>query len=80
MEKKLLELIRDNLTDEFVLKNVSDSLDLSSDLGMDSVDLIKLFSDIEDNFNFEFDYEQMTERNLLIYGELKRYIIEKIGF
>ncbi len=35
-----------------------------------------MFADIENEFDIEIEYEAMTERNLMILGELEKYIAE----
>jgi acyl carrier protein len=76
MEEKLIKLIKNNLKAGNNVDEFNDNIDLIEDLYMDSIDLIKLFNDIESEFNIEFDYEMMTKRNLMLFGELKKYITE----
>lgn len=79
MENKLKELIMENVKFGNGVEALTEETDLSIDMGMDSIGLIKLFTDIETVFDMEFDYEAMSEKNLLIYGELKKYIVENMG-
>ena len=51
------------------------NLSFESDLGMDSIGLVEMIVEIEKKFEFEFDYDNLS--NVIItYGALKKYVEE----
>ena len=51
------------------------NLSFESDLGMDSIGLVEMIVEIEKKFEFEFDYDNLS--NVInTYGALKKYVEE----
>lgn len=78
VSEKLKELVMGNVKFSDEAKELNDNTNLTTDLYIDSVGLIKLFTEIEIEFDIEIEYEAMTERDLMILGELEKYIVEKM--
>ena len=75
-EKILKNIILKNAKIIDINKVVFDkNLSFESDLGMDSIGLVEMIVEIEKNFEFEFDYDNLS--NVIItYGALKKYVEE----
>ncbi len=78
IEDRLKNIISANskiAANEMVINEESDLID---DLGFDSLLMVQLIVDVEETFNFEFNYEELDMNVLRKYGNLKSYIITKI--
>jgi acyl carrier protein len=75
-EKILKNIILKNAKIIDINKVVFDkNLSFESDLGMDSIGLVEMIVEIEKKFEFEFDYDNLS--NVIItYGALKKYVEE----
>lgn len=75
-EKILKNIILKNAKIIDINKVVFDkNLSFESDLGMDSIGLVEMVVEIEKKFEFEFDYDNLS--NVIItYGALKKYVEE----
>ena len=75
-EKILKNIILKNAKIIDINKVVFDkNLSFESDLGMDSIGLVEMIVEIEKKFEFEFDYDNLS--NVIItYGALKKYVVE----
>lgn len=58
---------------------ISDNTNLNEDIGIDSVDFIKLIVEIETEFDFIFDDEYMNYELLNSFGQLCVYVESKIS-
>ena len=76
VEKILKNIILKNAKIIDINKVVFDkNLSFESDLGMDSIGLVEMIVEIEKKFEFEFDYDNLS--NVIItYGALKKYVEE----
>lgn len=74
------KIIRMNLMDfSMEKKSVNSGYDLMDDLGMDSLMMVQLIVEIENNFDIEFDLEVLDINVLRKYEQLKNYILEQIN-
>lgn len=75
-EKILKSIILKNAKIIDINKVVFDkNLSFESDLGMDSIGLVEMIVEIEKKFEFEFDYDNLS--NVInTYGALKKYVEE----
>jgi phosphopantetheine attachment domain protein len=75
-EKILKNIILKNAKIIDINKVVFDkNLSFESDLGMDSIGLVEMIVEIEKKFEFEFDYDNLS--NVInTYGALKKYVEE----
>lgn len=76
IEEKILEIIRNNLSVIYDDLEITDNLNLTYELGFDSITLMQLILDIEDEFEIEFDDTDYNDINSIL--DLKNYIISKI--
>lgn len=73
--KIVLKFLADYLTKKgFRLEKGYGKLNLSFDLGLDSMDLIGLFSELEKNYHKPIDIDDYEELELDIIGNLAKYI------
>lgn len=75
-EKILKNIILKNAKIIDINKVVFDkNFSFESDLGMDSIGLVEMIVEIEKKFEFEFDYDNLS--NVInTYGALKKYVEE----
>lgn len=78
VEEKLKELIRKNskVCDETIL--IDNDTDLIRDCAYDSLSIVKLVVDIEDEFECEIDDSMLVADLLSNFGELSQYINRKV--
>ncbi len=76
VQKKLHDLIMNyaKVSEDYEIKREDD---LVYELGMDSLSLVELIVDIEEQFDIEIEEEQMDVINK--YGKLSDYIGERVG-
>lgn len=78
-------MFEENILKNIILKNAKiidinkvvfdKNLSFESDLGMDSIGLVEMIVEIEKKFEFEFDYDNLS--NVInTYGALKKYVEE----
>ena len=73
----MLELIRQNLSEMFSVDPSEITMDTRfvEDLGVDSLDMVELIQNLEEEYNVEFDAEDMSE--LKTVGEVISYLQDK---
>lgn len=80
LEKKVYELILQiAINSGLEVGTLSDEINISSDLGFDSVALIELIVEIENEFDVELDEDDMDVNNLVVVGNLISMIDERIS-
>jgi len=57
----------------------SDNLNLRSDLNLDSLDVIEFLFEVESQLNVKIPEENIDEKELLVLGNLVRYVREKLA-
>ncbi len=73
----MLELIRQNLSEMLSVDPSEITMDTRfvEDLGVDSLDMVELIQNLEEEYNVEFDAEDMSE--LKTVGEVISYLQDK---
>lgn len=79
IERKLIELIEENVRIEIFQEDIKDILkkkecDLMDDFGIDSLLMVKLIVDVETTFGFEFELDFLDIEKLRNYRSLFHYI------
>ncbi len=69
-EERIHELIKE----KFGLENVTNDMVLSKDLGADSIALLEIVMDVEDEFGVEIEDEALA--NLVTVGDVVSYFKE----
>lgn len=70
---------------ETILKKIdssfeySDNLNLRCDLNLDSLDIIEFLFEIETQMNIKIPEEDIDEKQLMILGNLLKYVQEKLA-
>ena len=72
--EKVKELIADRLDVEDK-ESISEDSSITDDLGADSLDVVDLVMDIEENFNIEIPEDQVE--NIKTVGDIVKYIEDK---
>lgn len=77
MEEKTKEKINDILKRKSFSQNVTEELKLADDLGFDSLNLVELIVNLEEEFNIEIDESDLDPQNLKtvkqIYTLIEKY-------
>lgn len=73
IRERIFEHIQSNIPLIYGDIEISDNMDLVNDLGYESISLIKLITDIENDFNIIFDYDIDLE-SVLIISNLINYV------
>lgn len=71
LNKLIIDKIKINTKREF-----KEDDDLVNDLGLDSLSLVELIMEIEENFEFEVEEEEMSY--IYKYGKLLKYVMSKV--
>lgn len=78
IERKLKELIVDITTEEVDNNSIDTNTDLINDLGFDSIEIIELIVEIENEFKIEIDDDDINMNILTTYSELLSMIERKL--
>ncbi len=77
IDQKLKEMIAKIATQNIRINNIDEKTILTSDLGYDSVQIIELIVELENEFNIEIDDDDLEIENLTVYGMLYEMIERK---
>ena len=77
IEQKLKNIIAKVATQDVDAGNITEETILTSDLGYDSVQIIELIVELENEFNIEIDDDDLEIENLTIYNKLHEMIERK---
>lgn len=75
---KVKEIISNVLEQGEIVENITDDTNLLVDYGFDSIVLVELISEIEDNFGIMFSDEDMDIEKLYSFGGLIECIIKNL--
>jgi len=75
---KVKEIISNVLEQGETVENITDDTNLLVDYGFDSIVLVELISEIEDNFGIMFSDEDMDIEKLYSFGGLIECIIKNL--
>lgn len=76
MIEKLKKLIAEVTEDENVAINLKPENNLITDIALDSLQFINLILALEDEYNFEIDFDEIDFEEISIVGKLIEYIEE----
>ncbi|NVO12135.1 MAG: acyl carrier protein [Bacteroidales bacterium] len=77
--EKLSRILADVKEDDSIINKINDSTDLINDLGLDSLQMINFLLKIEDEFNIEFDFDNLDFSLMLSFGRLTKFIEKQIS-
>jgi acyl carrier protein len=77
--EKLSKILADVKEDSSIINKINDSTDLINDLGLDSLQMINFLLKIEDEFNIEFDFDNLDFSLMLSFGRLTKFIEKQIS-
>lgn len=78
IERKLKALIVDITTEKVDSNSIDTNTDLINDLGFDSIEIIELIVEIENEFKIEIDDDDINMNILTTYSELLNMIERKL--
>lgn len=55
-------------------QKVSEDTNMVYDLGFDSVAMIELFTEVEERYGIEFDFDDVDFDDIVIYGNFLNYV------
>lgn len=74
MKEKLAAILTEILEDTITPENIQEETNLTSDLGLTSLNMIYLILEIENIFGVEVDLEQVDVKTFFTYKSIKEYI------
>jgi len=80
MDKSNLEAIREavhRIIPNSLLSEISDDAELQADLGIDSIMMVELLIELEEQFNFEFDDMDLLMDNFLSVSTICSFLESK---
>lgn len=77
IDQKLKKLIADVAIKDVVIENIYEDTILTNDLGYDSVQIIELIVELENEFKIEIDDDDLDIEILSVYSKLRTMIINK---
>lgn len=78
-EETLKEIIRRNSLLNSDLIEINEDTDLVNDLALDSMTVVNLFAEIEEEFGIEIDIHHLDQPILDKYCVFKEYVSRRIG-
>jgi acyl carrier protein len=79
IEQKLKEIIAKNSKIRVNTEGITEDTNLITDLGFDSILIVRLVTEVELEFDFEFESQYLTLSYIGIYKRLRNYVIKKIN-
>lgn len=79
---EIKEKVKDILIDVLVLEKTKDEIvgeDLINELGINSIDAISLFIEIEDTFDIEIDDDNLNAALISSIDKISNYIADRIS-
>lgn len=77
--EKLMTILKENTVMIIEDENVKEDTDLIEELGFDSLSIIRFITDVEREFNIEFDFEELISEVIGKYGTLLEVIEKKLN-
>lgn len=81
MEEKIVKLIKMVSDDDRILESYIEGILLDRDFAFDSLMIIELITSIEEEFNIEFDFEELDLEEIYnldkIIENVKKYVNER---
>lgn len=79
VKEKLIEILADVKENESLKNEINDATDLINDLGLDSLQMINFLLRLEDEFDIEFDFDNLDYSQMLSFGKLNKYIEKQVN-
>jgi len=79
VEQKLKSLVLKNCSSRYMENDITDDLDLIENFNYDSISIIQLIIDIENNFEIQIEDDFLMMESISKYQILKNYIIDMIS-
>ncbi|MBU3178018.1 acyl carrier protein [Clostridium estertheticum] len=77
MREKLINIICKVIEDASLGEKIEKSTDLLNEVAIDSLQLINIILEIEDEFDVQFDFDEFNMDNLKSVDSLSKYINSK---
>ena len=78
IDQRLKEVIANVAKHDIDINIINEKTVLTLDLGYDSVQIIELIVELENEFNIQIDDDDLEIENLTIYKRLRKMIEEKV--
>ena len=76
VENRVLKIYKDYISSDEIKENLN-SNSVLNDIGINSIDFIKIIVALETEFDFEFDDDDLQPEKYVIVKDIVDYIIEK---
>ena len=77
VDQKLKELIANVATQDVDISSINEETLLTNNLGYDSVQIIELIVELENEFNIEIEDDDLEIENLTVYSKLYEMVERK---
>ncbi len=74
MKTKIIQIISEIKNDDSLLSKINDKTDLINDIGLDSLQMINFLLKLEDEFNFELEFDSLDYEHLRVFENLVEFI------
>ena len=79
MKPEIPSVLREYILKEFKVQEVLEEKTNLKEAGLDSLDIVNLLFAIEEKFGVKIPDEDLEEKELLVFGNLVKFLIEKAG-
>jgi acyl carrier protein len=77
LDERLMKVLLRNVRMDVTAADIAAESDLINDLALDSILIVNLFADLEEEFNIEINVQEIQTPILSKYRLLKEYVLEK---
>jgi acyl carrier protein len=79
MKPEIPSVLREYILKEFKVKEPIEDKTNLKEAGLDSLDIVNLLFAIEERFGVKIPDEDLEEKELLVFGNLVNFLLEKAG-
>jgi acyl carrier protein len=79
MKPEIPSVLREYILKEFKVQEGLEEKTNLKEAGLDSLDIVNLLFAIEEKFGVKIPDEDLEEKELLVFGNLVKFLIEKAG-
>jgi acyl carrier protein len=79
MKPELPSVLREYILKEFKVKEPIEEKTNLKEAGLDSLDIVNLLFAIEEKFGVKIPDEDLEEKELLVFGNLLNFLLQKAG-
>lgn len=79
MKPEIPSVLREYILREFKVKEPIEDKTNLKEAGLDSLDIVNLLFAIEERFGVKVPDEDLEEKELLVFGNLVNFLLEKAG-